>query len=74
MICDSVEAASRTLKEYTPEAFDSFVERIVSGKEKAGQLEDADITIHELNEVKSVLKTYLQQQYHGRIEYPKRRK
>lgn len=74
MICDSVEAASRTLKEYTPEAFDSFVERIVSGKEKAGQLEDADITIHELNEVKSVLKIYLQQQYHGRIEYPKRRK
>ena len=74
MICDSIEAASRTLKEYTPEACDRFVEGIVSSKEKAGQMEDADITIHDLNLVKSILKTYLQQLYHGRIAYPKRKK
>lgn len=74
MICDSIEAASRTLKEYTPEACDRFVEGIVAGKEKAGQLEDADITIHDLNLVKSILKTYLQQLYHGRIAYPKRKR
>ena len=74
MICDSIEAASRTLKEYTPEACDRFVEGIVASKEKAGQMEDADITIHELNQVKSILKSYLQQLYHGRIAYPKRKK
>ena len=73
MVCDSIEAASRSLKEYTPEAFDGFVERIVAGKEKAGQLEDADITIHDLNLMKRMLKTYLQQIYHGRVAYPKRR-
>jgi hypothetical protein len=74
MICDSIEAASRTLKEYTPEACDRFVEGIVQAKEKAGQLEDADITIHDLNQVKSILKSYLQQLYHGRVVYPKRKK
>ena len=74
MVCDSIEAASRTLKEFTPEAFDHFVESIVSGKEKAGQLEDADITLHDLNLMKSMLKTYLQQIYHGRVVYPKRKR
>ena len=73
MICDSIEAASRTQKEFTSEACHRFVESMVDAKEKAGQLEDADITIHELNVVKSVLKTYLQQIYHARIAYPRRK-
>ena len=72
MVCDSIEAASRTLKEFTPEAYDRFVEGIVAGKEKAGQLEDADITLHDLNLMKRMLKTYLQQIFHGRVAYPKR--
>ena len=74
MICDSIEAASRTLNDFTPEAVDRFVESIVAGKEKAGQLEDADITLHEMNLIKSMLKTYVQQIYHGRVVYPKRKR
>jgi putative nucleotidyltransferase with HDIG domain len=74
MLCDSIEAASRTLTEFTPEAFDRFVENIISGKEKDGQLEDADLTLHELNVIKKMLKTYLQQIYHGRVAYPKRKR
>ena len=73
MVCDSIEAASRTLKEFTPEAYDHFVESIVAGKEKAGQFEDADISLHEMNLIKSMLKTYMQQIYHGRVVYPKRK-
>ena len=72
MVCDSIEAASRTLKDFTPEGYDRFVESIVAGKEKAGQLEEADITIHDLTLMKSMLKTHLQQIYHGRVAYPKR--
>ena len=72
MVCDSIEAASRTLKEFTPEGYDRFVENIVAGKEKAGQLEEADITVHDLTLMKSMLKTHLQQIYHGRVAYPKR--
>ena len=71
MICDSVEAASRTLKEFTPESFDRFVEAMVAGKEESGQFQEADITLGELNAVKAVLKDYLQQLYHERIVYPK---
>ena len=74
MVCDSIEAASRTLKDFSPEAYDRFVENIVAGKEKAGQFEDADITLHEMNVIKSILKTYMQQIYHGRVAYPKRRR
>ena len=73
MVCDSIEAASRTLKDFSAESCDRFVEGIVAGKEKAGQLEDADITIHDLNLMKRMLKTYIQQIYHGRVSYPKRR-
>lgn len=71
MICDSVEAGSRTLKAYTPEALDKFVDSIIDGKISAGQLESADISIKELNTIRRVLKQYLQQMYHERIEYPK---
>ncbi|MBR4775325.1 MAG: HDIG domain-containing protein [Bacteroidales bacterium] len=74
MLCDSIEAASRTLTEFTPEAYDHFVEGIVAGKEKDGQLEEADLTLHELNVIKKMLKTYLQQIYHGRVAYPKRKR
>ena len=72
MICDSVEAASRTLKEYTPEAFDKFVEAMVAAKENSGQFAQAEITIREMNIVKATLKNYLQQLYHERIEYTQR--
>ena len=72
MICDSVEAASRTLKEYTPASFDKFVEDMVAAKDKSGQFENAEITIRELNIVKATLKTYLQQLYHERVEYTQR--
>ena len=71
MLCDSVEAASRTLKEYTPEALDSFVDGIVDGKIKAGQMEMAEVSIRELNTLRKVLKQSLQQIYHERIVYPK---
>ena len=73
MVCDSIEAASRSLRDFSPESCNRFVEGIVSGKEQAGQFEDADITLHDMNVMKKMLKTYLQQIYHARVAYPKRR-
>ena len=72
MICDTIEAASRTLKDNTPETFDKFVENIVAAKINAGQLDNADISLKDLSRIKSVLKSYLGQIYHDRIAYPKR--
>lgn len=73
MLCDTLEAASRTLKDNSQETFDAFVEKMVQIKIDAGQFEDADISIKELNIIKSVLKTYLAQIYHERVVYPNRK-
>ncbi|MBO4427616.1 MAG: HDIG domain-containing protein [Bacteroidales bacterium] len=72
MLCDSVEAASRTLKDYSKESFSAFVERIVAGKLEDGQLSDAEISVKDLETVRQALKDYLAQMYHERIAYPKR--
>ena len=73
MICDTLEAASRTLKDNSPKTFSDFVEKVVSDKMAAGQFDEADITIKQLNTVKEVLKSYLSQVYHERIVYPGRK-
>lgn len=72
MLCDTLEAASRTLKDYTPKSISSLVEGVVRSKMEAGQFEDADITLRELNTIKSVMKDYIQQIHHARVVYPKR--
>ena len=73
MLCDSIEAASRTLTEYTPEAYSAFVERIVAGKMDEGQFEHADISISELGTVKETIKQYIAQTHHERVAYPKKK-
>ena len=73
MLCDSIEAASRTIRENSPKAYSDFVEGIVAGKMEEGQFDNADITISELNTVKETLKQYLAQLNHERIAYPKRK-
>ena len=72
MLCDSIEAASRTLKgNNDPETYSRFVEGIVAGKMQEGQFDDAEISISELNIVKETLKQYIAQLNHERIAYPK---
>ena len=71
MLCDTIEAASRTLKDYSPQSFSDFVERMVATKMSAGQFENADISIKELNIIKREIKAYLSGVYHERVDYPK---
>lgn len=73
MVCDAVEAASRSLKDYSPESISALVDRIADGKAKENQFTDADISLRELNTLKEVIKSYLQQMYHSRVSYPKRK-
>ena len=72
MICDAVEAASRSLKDYSQASISALVEKIVAGKDAEGQLDNADISLKEINIVKAEIKSYLQQMYHSRVAYPKR--
>ena len=73
MICDAVEAASRSLKDYSQQNISSLVDRIVDGKVREDQLSDADISIRDINRMKEVIKSYLMQMYHSRVSYPKRK-
>lgn len=70
MMCDSVEAASKSVKEPTAQAFDNLVEKIVNKQMDDGQFMNADITFKELQIIKKVLKKKLKNIYHVRIEYP----
>lgn len=74
MIADSIEAASRTLKNYSAETISALVEKIVAGKMEEHQFDEADISLRELGLVKESLKNYLLQIYHARISYPKQKK
>ncbi len=70
MLCDSIEAASRTLKDFSTESISNFVENICNGKIDEGQFVEADISMKELFTVKSVLKDFLRQYHHARPVYP----
>ncbi len=70
MMCDSVEAASKSLKEPTSAKIDAFVETIISKQIEEGQFLNANITFKEIQSIKKVLKYKLANIYHLRIEYP----
>lgn len=73
MLCDTIEAASRSLKDYSQESVSAFVDRIIEGKVDDCQLSNADISLRELNILKDVIKSYLMQMHHSRVAYPKRK-
>lgn len=70
MMCDSVEAASKSLKEPTSTKIDLFVENIIDKQIEEGQFLNANITFKEIESIKKVLKRKLANIYHLRIEYP----
>lgn len=70
MMCDSVEAASRSIKEPTARTIDEFVEKIINKQMEDGQFLNSNVTFMEIQQVKKVLKRKLKNIYHLRIEYP----
>jgi len=70
MMADAVEAASRTLKDYSAESISNLVDGILSKRISDEQLANADISIKEINIVKEVFKKHISEIYHSRIAYP----
>lgn len=70
MMADSVEAASKSLKNPTSTLIDAFVEKIIKKQMDEDQYLNADITFKEIQQIKKVLKKKLNNIYHLRIEYP----
>ncbi|MDC6352086.1 HDIG domain-containing protein [Zeaxanthinibacter sp. PT1] len=70
MMADSVEAASKSLKNPSYRVIDEFVDKIINGQMQANQFLNANITFKEIETVKKVLKQKLTNIYHLRVEYP----
>ena len=70
MMCDSVEAASKSLKEPTTAKIDVFIEKIINKQLDDGQFLNADITMKEIQLIKKILKQKLKNIFHLRVEYP----
>lgn len=70
MMADAVEAASRSLPEYTPEAINSLVDRIIDNQEKEGLFNESPISFRDIQTVKETFKKRLSTIYHSRVAYP----
>ena len=70
MMADAVEAASRSLKEYTEESIGTLVDKIIDTQVKEGYFNDCPINSLEIKRVKETFKEKLRTMYHTRISYP----
>jgi len=71
MMADSVEAAGRSLKEYSSDSIDQLVDKIIDSQKEGGQFDQADVTFRDITRIKRLFKKKLKGIYHVRIEYPK---
>ena len=69
MLADSVEAASKSLKNPDAQSINDLVERIINYKLEQNQLDNCDITFKDLETIKLIFKTMLMSIYHVRIDY-----
>jgi putative nucleotidyltransferase with HDIG domain len=70
MLCDGIEAASRTLPSPTSEKLEELINKMVDQAVKDGHLDECDLSLKDLTNVKEALARTLASHYHGRIEYP----
>lgn len=70
MMCDAVEASSRSLKEYSEESIQALVNKIIDGQVSEGYFKECPITFRDISDAKRVLVESLKTVYHTRIAYP----
>lgn len=71
MMADSVEAASRAIKDPDAQKIDQLVENIIKGQIAENQFVNADITLKDITQIKKIFKKMLMNIYHVRVEYPR---
>ena len=72
MLADSVEAASRTLKDPKPNRIKNLVEQIIDERFESGELDEAPLTLKDLSKISAAFQKILNGIFHGRVEYPNR--
>ena len=73
-LCDSIEAAVRSLDQPSKEKIDQLIGNIIQDRSQDGQLNESDLTFMELTEIKRTISETLNGIYHSRIQYPKETK
>lgn len=74
MMADAVEAASRSLPEYTEESISNLVDKIIDSQVEEGYFKECPITFKDIAIIKAVFKEKLKTSYHTRISYPELKK
>lgn len=74
MMADAVEAASRSLKEYTPDAINNLVDKIIDTQIADGLFKEAPISFRDVETIKDTFKSRLSTIYHSRVQYPEMKK
>lgn len=70
MLADSVESATRTLREPTPSRIESLVQQLANKRLMDGQFDECDLTLRELHKVVQSISKSVASIYHGRVQYP----
>ncbi|NND07674.1 MAG: HDIG domain-containing protein [Saprospiraceae bacterium] len=70
MLADSLEAASKSLKDPSESSINELVDKIIAYKMEKSQLDNADLSFRELEMIRSSFKKVLKSIYHIRVEYP----
>lgn len=70
MMADSVEAASRSLKQYDAASIHNLVESIINKQIETNQFLNSELTLKDITRIKKILKKLLMNIYHIRVEYP----
>ena len=70
MMADTVEAASRSLPDYTEQSIRELVERLIDGQVDEGYFRECPVTFRDIQYAKTVLIEKLKTIYHTRVSYP----
>jgi putative nucleotidyltransferase with HDIG domain len=72
MLADASEATTRTLKNPTPQTIEQVVRRLIKERLEDGQLDEANLTLKDLDVIAQTFTRVLTGVFHQRIEYPER--
>ncbi len=72
MICDSIEAASRSMEEFSEKTVTEAIDRLIEEKAEDGQFDECQLTFEEFSRVKKVLIKTILITHHVRVKYPKK--
>ncbi len=70
MMADSVEAASRSLTDHSPEAISNLVNRLIDGQVADGLHNESPLSFRDIKEIKETFISRLRSMYHARVQYP----